>query len=112
MQEDIVGFEHRVSFQLAAPEAVGLLLRKNGFAGAGDCRIHLGEICVNAPKTWRTVNSRGGLWFRFECAHATRFRRNLTTASIQDTQTRVQGSEFWPEILANWNRLAATCAAD
>ena len=50
VEEDVVGLEHRVGLELAAPEALGMLLREQEFPRAEDCRLHLGQIRIEATE--------------------------------------------------------------
>ena len=50
MQKDVVGFEHRVGFELAAPVAIGMLLRNEVIARANNGSINFRQIRIDTPE--------------------------------------------------------------
>jgi len=51
MQKDVVGFEHGVGFELAAPVAVRMLQREEVVPRLADAGFDIGNIGVDAAKT-------------------------------------------------------------
>ena len=54
VQEDVIGFEHRVGFELAAPVALGMLLREQEVARLRDCVVNMSQIRVDAAEPGRS----------------------------------------------------------
>ena len=50
MQQDVVGLEHGVGFEFAAPVAVGVLQTEEKIARAGKGRVYVRHVRVNAAK--------------------------------------------------------------
>ena len=53
MEKDVIGLEHRIRFEFAAPVAFRVLLREEVFARAEDRRFHVGQIRIDSAESWR-----------------------------------------------------------
>ena len=53
VQEDVVGFEHRVGFEFPVPIAVWVLPREQVLAGADNGRLHIRQVRIHPPEAGR-----------------------------------------------------------
>ena len=53
VQEDVVGFEHGIGFQFAAPEAVGMLKGEKVFARDEDGFFYIRQVLIDAAESRR-----------------------------------------------------------
>ncbi len=86
VQKDVVGLEHRVGFELAAPVAVGMLQGEEEIARAGDRRSRLGQIRVDSAKAGQLPNRLAlrhvGFWLALQsCGLDTPHRLELSSQS-------------------------------
>src|SRR5271163_2129543 len=52
MEKNVVRFEHRIGFELAAPETLRMLLRENEVPRPGNRRLDVRQVCIEPTESW------------------------------------------------------------